>query len=204
MKWIAPAALTLALSTTSGVLAQDRARDRVRDPAADQDRVADRDRVQDRDQDRLQDRDRLQDQDRTRDQDRDRDGDRDRDRLQLHVQDREQLRDHDIYGSQLMTREERNEYRRRIEAMSSVQDWARFRAEHQNRMLARARERNADLEAPYYGQQLITDQEREQLRERLRNAASEQERARIRAENREQIQQRAREYQIPLAELGTP
>lgn len=48
-----------------------------------------------------------------------------------------------------MTREERREYRDRIGEMATVQEWARFRAEHQARM---------------------TDQERKQLRERLRNA----------------------------------
>jgi hypothetical protein len=186
--------MALAGLVTMGAFAQGQARDRVRDSAADQDRVADRDRIQDRDQDRLQDRDRTRDQDR----------DRDRLQQQLHVQDKDQLRDRDIYGSQLMTREERREYRNRIEAMQSVQEWARFRAEHQNRMMARARERNVNLDPLYYGQQLMTDQERERLRERLRNASTEQERERVRNENREQMQQRARENQIPLPELGTP
>jgi hypothetical protein len=199
-KWLAPLTITLALSATTAGLAQDRARDRARDPAAGQDRVADRDRVQDRDQDRITDRDRIQDRDQVRDQDRDRD--RDRDRLQLHVQDRDQLRDRDIYGSKLMTREERKQYRDRIVGMKSVREWAQFRAEHQKQMMARARERGADLPAPLYGQQLMTDQERERLQQRLREANTEQERERIRNENRERMQQRARENQIPLNEIG--
>ena len=68
-------------------------------------------------------------------------------------------------------------------------------------MMARAGEQGVDLPAPLYGQQLMTDQEREQLRERLREAATEQERERLRAQHREQMQERARENQIPLSEL---
>jgi hypothetical protein len=100
-----------------------------------------------------------------------------------------------------MTREERREYRNRMGEMATVQEWARYRAEHQTRMTARAREQGVELPAPYYGQQMMTDQEREQLRDRLRNAASNQERERIRAEHRVRMQERAREHQIPLSEL---
>jgi hypothetical protein len=192
--------IALALSASALALAQDRARDRTRDPAADRDRVA----TQDRAQDRIANRDRLEDRDQDRIQDRDRDPDRlqDRDQRQVHVQDREQLRDRDIYGSELMTREERREYRNRIQSAETMQQWARFRAEHQQRMLARARPENVTLPPPFYGQQLMTDQERERLRERLDNAANEQERVRIRNEHREQMQARAREHQIPSSELG--
>jgi hypothetical protein len=105
-------------------------------------------------------------------------------------------------GSELMTREERREYRSRIRSAETMQQWARFRAEHQQRILARARQENVTLPPPFYGQQLMTDQERERLRERLENAANEQERMRIRNEHREQMQARAREHQIPSSELG--
>jgi hypothetical protein len=118
------------------------------------------------------------------------------------VQDREQLRDRDIYGSNLMSREERQEYRSRLEGMQNVQQWARFRAEHQRSMQERARRDGATLPPPFYGQHLMTDREREQLRERLENASSEQERQRIMAQHREQMQARAREHQIPASELG--
>lgn len=188
----------LIVSTVLGsaaVYAQERDRDRTRDPATDQARPADRERIQDRD--RIADRDRLQD----RDPDRLQDGDRLRDRDQLHVRDQDELRDRDIYGSDLMTRQERREYRNRILESGTVQEWARFRAEHQAQMMARAREQGIELPSPFYGQQLMTDRERERLRDSLRDAASEQERERIRAEHREQMQERAREHQIPLAEL---
>jgi hypothetical protein len=121
---------------------------------------------------------------------------------QLLVRDRDQLRNRDIFGSELMTRGERNEYRERIAAMTSVQEWARFKAEHQTDMLARARERGVDLPRPLYGQQLMTDQEREQLQQRLNAAGTEQARRQIEAEHRELVQQRARAYGIPLSALG--
>lgn len=189
------AATLVAMTFLGGgaVSAQDRDRDR--------DRTTDQDRIQDRDQDRIADRDRLQDRDQDRLADRDRDRDREQDRGQLHVQDRDQLRSRDIYGSELMTRQERREYQNRIREMETDQEWARYRAEHQARMMARATEQGVDLPTPFYGQQLMTDQEREQLRERLRDAASDQERERIRAAHREQMRERAREYQIPLGEL---
>ena len=192
---IASLALLSVICTAPG-LAQDRDRDRARDVSADQDRVTDRDRIQDRDLDRTADRD----QDRDRDRDQDRDQDRDRD--PLYAQDRDNLNSRAIYGSELMTRTERREYRDRIGAMTNVQEWARYRAEHQVRMLARARERGVDLPAPLYGQQLMTDQERERLQERLQAAVNAQERQRIEAQNRTEMQERAREYQIPLSELG--
>jgi hypothetical protein len=185
--------LALALAASTGALAQDRDRDRARDTTRDQDRIADRDRVQDR----VSDRDRVQDRDQDRLQDRDRTLDRD----QLHVRDQDQLRTRDIYGAELMTRQERNEYRDQIRDMQTIQEWARFKAEHQARMMARAREQNVDLAPPLYGQQLMTDQERERLRERLREAESEQARQGILAEHRQMMQERAREHQIPLSEL---
>ena len=192
--------IALSLTASAGAFAQDRERDR----AGNQGQVADQDRIQDRNQDRVADRDRIQDRDQDRLQDRDQDRlqDRDRDRLQLHVEDRDQLRDPDIYGSEVMTRQERREYRNRIAAIQTVPEWARFRAEHQARMQARARQEGVTLAQPLYGQQLMTDQERERLRERLANAETEQERQRIRDEHREQMQARAREHQIPPNELG--
>lgn len=178
--------------------------------AADRDRLSDRDRdrLSDRDRDRLTDRDqdRLNDRDQDRLTDRDRARDRDttqsRDPDQLHLRDRDQLRDRDIYGSELMTRRERDEYRDRIETMASVREWAQFRSEHQAQMVARASERGANLPAPYYGQQLMTDRERERMREQLQSATSEQVRQQVLAEHRELMQQRARENGIPLRALG--
>ncbi len=208
----------LAMSMPLAVMAQDRDRDRAQDRtqdqtairdqaadrAADQDRIADRDRAQDRDRTADQDRDRDQtrDQDRTQDRTQDRSQDRDATHEPLYVRDREQLRNRDIYGAQLMTRKELSAYRSKLATKNTVREWAQFRAQHQTQMMARARERGVQLPAPVYGQQLMTHQEREQLQTRLQNAATEQERERIRAEHRNQMQERAREYQIPLTDLG--
>ena len=95
-----------------------------------------------------------------------------------------------------------NRYRNRLRELATEQEWARFRAEHQTRMMARARERGAALDPPLYGQQIMTDRECTRLREQLREADTEQERERIRAEHRTRMQERARELGIPVAELG--
>jgi hypothetical protein len=56
-----------------------------------------------------------------------------------------QDRDRDIYGSQLMTQQERNEYRQRMQQAQTAQERERVRAEHHQRMLARAKERGVTL-----------------------------------------------------------
>jgi hypothetical protein len=68
------------------------------------------------------------DQDRTRDQD----------RLQTQDGDR-------IYGSQLMTDRERDQYRDRMRSAKTEQDRERIRSEHHERMKVRARERGVSL-----------------------------------------------------------
>lgn len=50
-----------------------------------------------------------------------------------------------IYGSQLMTLQERNEYRDRLRNARSAEERERIRAEHHERMQARARERGVTL-----------------------------------------------------------
>jgi len=73
----------------------------------------------------------AQDKDQTRDQD------------QLRTQD--QIRDQDIYGSQLMTQQERNEYRNRMRAAKTAQERERIRNEHHEQMQVRAKERGVTL-----------------------------------------------------------
>jgi hypothetical protein len=82
-------------------------------------------------QDRTRDQDRLQTPDQTRDQDR--------------LRDRDQLQDNQIYGAQLMTQQERNEYRARLRAARTVQERERIRAEHHEQMKLRAKERGVTL-----------------------------------------------------------
>jgi len=50
-----------------------------------------------------------------------------------------------IYGSGLMTQQERNEYRSRIRAAKTKQERQRIRAEHHERMKERAREKSLTL-----------------------------------------------------------
>lgn len=169
--------LTLALPAAS--LAQERGRDGARGPAGEPPATGLRERAPDRARERAM------------------------ERLHQppHVRDREQLRDRDIYGSELMTPRERREYRSRIEGMDSPGDWARFRAEHQARMQRRAEERGVELERPHFGQQLMTDHERDQLHRRLRDAPDDDARQRLQAEHRERMLERAREHRIPAEEL---
>ena len=74
------------------------------------------------------DRDRTYDRDRQQDQDRLDVADRDRDRL--HVQDFSQLRDQDIYGSQLMSAKERNKYRGQPQNAKTAQEREQLQGEH--------------------------------------------------------------------------
>lgn len=69
--------------------------------------------------------------------------DQTRARDQTKAQDR--LRDQDIYGSQLMTAQERDEHRNRMRAAKTEQERERIRAEHHEQMKARAKERGVTL-----------------------------------------------------------
>ncbi len=58
---------------------------------------------------------------------------------------RETLRDQDMYGYQMMTPAERNEYRERMRNARTNEERERIRAEHHERMVQRARERGITL-----------------------------------------------------------
>ena len=62
------------------------------------------------------------------------------------AQDRTQLRDEQrIYGSQLMSREERLDYQRRMRELKTAEEREQFRKEHHESMQARAKERGLKL-----------------------------------------------------------
>jgi Flp pilus assembly protein TadD len=65
------------------------------------------------------------------------------DQDQLRTQD--QIRDQDVYGSQLMTQQERNEHRNKMRAAKTEQERERIRAEHHEQMKVRAKERGVTL-----------------------------------------------------------
>lgn len=50
-----------------------------------------------------------------------------------------------IYGSQMMTQQERNEYRDRMRSAETAQEQDKIRAEHHEEMKARAKERGITL-----------------------------------------------------------
>ena len=81
------------------------------------------------------------------DQDRDRLQTRDPDTVQAPDQERtqDQIRDRDIYGSQMMTPQEHEEYRERMRAATTAQEREQIRAEHHALMQERAKERGVAL-----------------------------------------------------------
>jgi hypothetical protein len=66
-------------------------------------------------------------------------------RAQDQTQARDQIRDQDIYGSQLMTVQERNEYRNKMRSAKTAQERERIRAEHHEQMQVRAKDRGVTL-----------------------------------------------------------
>ncbi len=65
---------------------------------------------------------------------------------QSRIQTQAQARDQDrIYGSQLMTREERLEYQNRMRELKTQQEREQFRQEHHAKMQERAKERGLKL-----------------------------------------------------------
>lgn len=113
-------------------------------------------------------------------------------------QDRERVRTEDIYGSKLMTAEEQNEYRRRLENAGTDREWARIRAEHEREIQARARAQGVDIDPPIYGQHMMTMEERRRYTRRMQDAANDGEREMIRDEHREFIRRRARELGVDV------
>lgn len=68
--------------------------------------------------------------------------DKDQDRVQQRDQDRDQDR---IFGSQLMTQQERLDYSTRMRSLNTEQERQAFRLEHHTQMQERARQRGVTL-----------------------------------------------------------
>ncbi len=71
----------------------------------------------------------------------DKDQTRDQDRRQT----QDQARDTPIYGSQLMTQQERSAYRARMRSAKTAEEREQIRKEHHERMKIRAKEKGATL-----------------------------------------------------------
>lgn len=137
--------------------------------------------------------------DRTQQMDRDRTSDRDsvqdRDRIRVHQQDPMRMSDADIYGGELMTAEERNQYRKQLKSSKSAKAREQLQAQHEKRMQERALEQGKDLVPPgqgkIYGGELMSVQERNAYRERLRLYDTEEGVQKFQAQHREEMQKRA-------------
>jgi hypothetical protein len=127
-----------------------------------------------------------------------------RDRDRLHMTDPVNLRDEDIYGSALMSGGELHHYRNQLTKMETQQDRERFQVQHEEMMQERAQKQGTDLvppgQGPIYGGELMTVQERNQYREQLRHMDSEEERAKLQAQHREQMELRAKALERDIEE----
>jgi hypothetical protein len=181
---------------------RDQQMDRDYDRDMDRDRDYDRDMAQDRDYDRDMDQDR--DQLRAHDQDKDQDRDRVQDRDRLHVTDPASLRDEDIYGSALMSKEELKQYRNQLMNMETVEAREQYRVQHEEMMQERAQKQGKDLvppgQGPIYGGELMTVQERNEYREQLRHMNSDEEREKFQARHQEQMNLRAKALELDIEE----
>lgn len=143
---------------------------------------------------RSYDRDRKQDQNQVDAPDQDRDQDRDRDRL--YAPGSTALGDRDIYGHELMSDQERSEYRKQIQSARTVGEREDIRARHQADIQARAKARGVNVapasEGPIYGGSLMTAQERNEYREQMRMSGSDAERSKLAAQHREEMLARAK------------
>lgn len=147
------------------------------------------------------------DRDRLRDRDRLITPEHDRDRIQdrTHVPDFAKLGDQDIYGSELMNAEERNQYRQQLQTASSRDERAQIEARHRQEVQLRAREQGVDIVPPgkgLYGGAMMSVEERNQYREQLRLLESDPEkRTQFKAQHQEKMQARAKAQGVPFEDL---
>lgn len=157
-------------------------------------------RGQQGDRDRDFDRDRLQDRDRVDVPSHDRDRDQDR----THTPDFAKLSDQDIYGSEVMSVQERNEYRYQLQNAGSVGERQQIEAKHREMVLAKAKSQGVNLAPPgqgIYGGAMMSVEERNQYREQLRMVDSDEERLQLMSQHREEMQLRAKLKGIDLDDL---
>ena len=114
------------------------------------------------------------------------------------------LMDEDIYGSALMSRQELALYRNQLAGLDTRESRENFQARHEARMQERAQLLGKDLVPPgqgtVYGGELMTVQERNQYREKLRHMESEEERKKFQAQHREQMDLRAKALELDIEE----
>jgi len=127
-----------------------------------------------------------------------------------------------IYGYELMTPEERQAYADRMRAAKTPEERTKLRDEHRAEMQKRAKEKGVTLAEPrgprgpgggpgaargpgrMYGEQLFSQQERDDYRKRMQDAKTPEERTKIRDEAHATAQARAKEKGITLPEARGP
>ena len=121
-----------------------------------------------------------------------------------HSQNPPNMSDQEIYGSELMTQEERNQYRKQLANKESEQAREQYRNQHEEQMQERAKNQRKDLIPPgqgsVYGGELMTVEERNQYREQLRRMETEEERLKFQAQHREKMDARAKALELEVEE----
>lgn len=130
--------------------------------------------------------------------------DRTRDQDRTHRPDFESLENRDIYGSELMTKQERKRYRKELSQAASDGERARVEKRHQEQMHKRAEQRGVTIEPPgkdIYGGGLMSVEERNRYREQLRLIGKDEEkRTRFMADHKQKMQRRANSLGIDIDE----
>jgi hypothetical protein len=127
-----------------------------------------------------------------------------------------------MYGEQLFTQQERDDYRKRMQDAKTPEERAKIRDEVHATAQARAKDKGITLPEPrgprgpggpggspggpgrMYGEQLFSQQERDDYRKRMQEAKSPEERVKIRDEMHTTAQARAKEKGITLPEPRGP
>jgi len=116
------------------------------------------------------------------------------------------------FGPQLMTEEQRAAYRAKMRSAKTKEAFENIRTERHEEIETRAKEKgiippqtqpamagsDAGVMGAIFGPQLMTEEEQVAYRARLRGARTQEERDRIRAEHRRQLQTRAKDKGVAL------
>ncbi|MEW5973752.1 MAG: hypothetical protein AB1713_08340 [Pseudomonadota bacterium] len=126
-----------------------------------------------------------------------------------------------IYGADLMTDQEKQDYLRELKACRNAEELSAFRLEHYRKIAERARARGATLAdwAGYtrgeggvifglgdivYGWRFMSDAERAAYIDKLRALPTAEEQLKFMVEHHAQMMERAKQQRAPLAETSDP
>lgn len=113
------------------------------------------------------------------------------------------------YANPLMTPEERDAYRKQMQAAKTPEERTKIRDTHRAEMQKRAQAQGLTLQGRsgqprIYGADLMTPEERDAYIEKLRAAKTPEERLKLRDEHRAEIQKRAKAQGVTLPEPRGP